>query len=145
MLDCGQIDQRLSGYLDGELSQGERQRVEIHLESCPKCREAFEEMSQLRTAVGELRFGQLSQEDWSEIMTDATIRTSRGAGWILYVVGILVLCGYAGYCFAVDPAVNALVKSGVGAVVLGLSLLFISVLRERLLTRKADKYEDVQI
>jgi predicted anti-sigma-YlaC factor YlaD len=145
MWNCGQIEERLSGYLDGELPQGERQRVEIHLESCPKCSEAFEELSRLRNAVGQLHFGQLSHENWSEMMNDATIRTSRGAGWILYVVGILLLCGYAGYCFAVDPAVDALVKSGVGAVVLGVSLLFISVLRERLLTRKTDKYEDVQL
>ena len=145
MLDCEQIDERLSGYLDGELTQGERQRVEIHLESCPKCREAFEEMARLREAVGELRFGELSQEDWSEIMTDVTVRSSRGAGWILYVVGIVILCGYAGYCFVIDDTVDALVKSGVGAVVLGAILLFISVLRERLLTRKSDKYEDVQI
>lgn len=78
-------------------------------------------------------------------MTDVTVRTTRGAGWILYVAGILLLCGYAGYCFAVDEAVDALVKTGVGAIVLGAFLLFISVLRERLSTRKTDKYEDVQI
>ena len=145
MSNCGQIDERLSGYLDGELTQGERQRVEIHLESCLKCREAFQEMARLRVAVGELRFGELSQQDWSEMMTDVTVRTTRGAGWILYVVGILVLCGYAGYCFAVDETIDALVKSGVGAVVVGCFLLFVSVLRERLMTRKTDKYEDVQI
>jgi predicted anti-sigma-YlaC factor YlaD len=145
MLDCQQIDERLSGYLDGELTQGDRQRVEVHLDSCPKCREAFEEMARLREAVGKLPFDQMSPDQWSEIMSDVTVRTSRGAGWILYVVGIVVLCGFAAYEFTVDDTVPALIKSGVGALILGMVLLFVSVLRERLLARKTDKYEDVQI
>ena len=145
MLDCGQIDERLSGYLDGELTQGDRQKVEVHLESCSKCREAFEEMARLRDAVGELPFDKMSQDEWSKIMSDAAVRTSRGAGWILYVVGLLVVCGYAAYEFAVDDTVPALIKSGIGALILGIVLLFVSVLRERLISRRSDKYEDVQI
>jgi predicted anti-sigma-YlaC factor YlaD len=145
MLDCRQIDELLSGYLDGELTQGDRQRVELHLESCSKCREAYGELARLREAVGDLAFGELSQDEWSKIMNDVTVRTSRGSGWVLYVVGLVIVCGYAAYEFAVDEKVPALIKSGVGALVLGLVLLFVSVLRERLMARKTDKYEDVQI
>jgi predicted anti-sigma-YlaC factor YlaD len=145
MLDCGQIDDRLSGYLDGELAQGDRQQVEVHLESCSKCHEAFEEMARLRDAVGRLPFDSMSQDEWSKIMSDVTVRTSRGVGWFLYVAGLMGLCGYAAYEFAVDDAVPALIKSGIGALILGIVLLFVSVLRERLMARKTDKYEDVQI
>ena len=51
MLDCRQIDEMLSGYLDGELTQGDRQRVQLHLESCAKCRTAFDEMAELRVRM----------------------------------------------------------------------------------------------
>jgi predicted anti-sigma-YlaC factor YlaD len=145
MLDCGKIGERLSGYLDGELTQGDRQRVELHLDSCAQCRAALQEMARLRQAVSQLPFDAMSQDDWSQIMSDVSVRTSRGAGWFLYIVGALILVGYAGYSLAVDETVDALVKTGIAAVVLGLTLLFISVLRERLLSRKSDRYEDVQI
>jgi len=39
------LDEQLSAYLDGELAQQERQEVEEHLSSCPRCRE---ELGKLR-------------------------------------------------------------------------------------------------
>jgi hypothetical protein len=72
-------------------------------------------------------------------------RTSRGAGWLLFIVGAVVVCGYGAYEFAVDQTVPAAIKTGVAALVAGAILLFLSVLRQRLVERKTDKYEDVQI
>jgi len=145
MLDCQQIDEMLSGYLDGELTQGDRQRVELHLESCSKCNELYKELAELRQAVGEMSFGEMSRKEWSEIMNDLPVRTSRGAGWLLYVAGFLIVCGYGFYEFMGDDTVPALIKTGIGALVIGSLLLFASVLRERLIVRKTDKYKDVEI
>ncbi len=145
MLDCQQIDEMLSGYLDGELTQGDRQRIDLHLESCSKCRGVYEELADLRQAVGRMSFGEISREKWSEIMNDLPVRTSRGAGWLLYVAGFLIVCGYGLYEFMADDSVDALIKTGIGALVVGSLLLFVSVLRERLIARKTDKYRDVEI
>jgi predicted anti-sigma-YlaC factor YlaD len=145
MLDCQQIDEMLSGYLDGELTQGDRQRVDLHLESCSRCRGVYEELADLRQAVGEMSFGEISREEWSKIMNDLPVRTSRGAGWLLYVAGFLIVCGYGFYEFMADDTVNASIKTGIGALVIGTLLLFVSVLRERLIARRTDKYKDVEI
>ena len=145
MLDCQQIDEMLSGYLDSELTQADRQRVELHLDSCSKCRDVYEELAGLRQAVGKMSFGEISREEWSKIMNDLPVRTSRGAGWLMYVAGFLIVCGYGLYEFLADDTVGALIKTGIAALVIGTLLLFISVLRERLLARKTDKYKDVQI
>lgn len=145
MLDCPQIDEMLSGYLDGELTQGDRQRVDLHLESCSKCRGAYEELADLRQAVGKMSFGEMSQDEWSKIMNDLPIRASRGAGWLLYVAGFLIVCGYGLYEFMADDSEDAVIKTGIGALVVGSLLLFISVLRQRLIARKTDKYKDVEI
>jgi anti-sigma factor RsiW len=145
MLDCKQIDDMLSGYLDGELTQGDRQQVEVHLETCAGCRSVYDQLASLRQTVGQMSFEQMSQERWGAMMNDVTVRTSRGAGWLLYVAGLIVVCGYAAYAFMIDDAVPALIKSGAGALVVGLLLLFVSVLRERLMARRTDKYEDVEI
>lgn len=145
MLDCPQIDEMLSGYLDGELTQGDRQRVDLHLESCSKCRGVYEELADLRQAVRKMSFGEISQEEWSKIMNDLPIRASRRAGWLLYVAGFLIVCGYGLYEFMADDSVDAVIKTGIGALVVGSLLLFISVLRQRLIARKTDKYRGVEI
>jgi len=38
-MDCLQVQDRLSAYLDGELPAELRRQVEEHLEACPACRE----------------------------------------------------------------------------------------------------------
>ena len=78
-------------------------------------------------------------------MNDMTVRTSRGFGWVSLVVGVVIVAGYGAFCFATDDTVPALIKTGVGAIAVGTVLLFASVLRQRLLSRKSDRYEDVQI
>ena len=83
-------------------------------------------MTRVRQVIGQIGFEELSQREWSEIMKDVTVRTSRGFGWLFYVVGLLAIVGFAGYQFAIDDAVPALIRSGIAAVVLGAGLLFLS-------------------
>jgi hypothetical protein len=145
MNSCKSIEELLSGYLDGELTQQDRQRVELHLDDCDDCRKTYEDMAKLQNAVGKLSFGEMSSQKWSEIMNDVTARTSRGFGWLFYIVGLLIVIGYGAYEFAVDDEVPALVKTGIAGIVVGTVLLFISVLRQRMIERKTDRYKDVQI
>jgi anti-sigma factor RsiW len=44
----------LSALIDGELPADERRLVHEHLQSCPACREAVEEFTQIHGMVGEL-------------------------------------------------------------------------------------------
>ena len=41
----------ISGYLDRELTQGEAQRVRLHLEDCAECRSLADEITRLREAT----------------------------------------------------------------------------------------------
>ncbi len=38
-MTCSEIEHRLDDFVDGTLSEGEFQEVELHLQSCPACRE----------------------------------------------------------------------------------------------------------
>ena len=78
-------------------------------------------------------------------MRTTAVKTSRGIGWALGIVGGLVLAGYGVYEFATDEATEAVVKVSVAAVTIGLVLLFLSVLLERLHGRKTDRYKDVEL
>jgi len=46
-MKCSQIKKRLSAFLDGEVSEQERQFITEHLKSCDSCRKELEELSQV--------------------------------------------------------------------------------------------------
>ncbi len=139
------VGERLSGFVDGELTQQERQRVELHCEACETCRNQLEKLQSIRQLVGKARLSELDQDVWRELMGDITVRTSRAIGWILLAGGILAAVGFGIYAFVFNSSASLLEKFIVGAIYLGLAGLFLSVLRQRLIERKTDKYKDVEI
>ncbi len=138
-MKCEQIESLLSGFVDDELTQGDRQRVEIHLEDCEKCRKQESQLSDLRRTVGRMPLAELTRKEWDKIMNDLPVRTSRGLGWLLYGGGLVVLSAYAAFSFWTDDTVPALTRVAVAALVIGLLCLFYSVTRQRLIERKTDK------
>ena len=54
----------ISGYLDGELTPEERDRVERLRQEDPAFREEFERMKRLVTATSEMRIEEPPQEEW---------------------------------------------------------------------------------
>jgi hypothetical protein len=144
-----QIDQHvgklLSGYIDGELTQQERQRVDIHCDSCPECRQLRDELRDIRRDVGDARLSEIGEDEWRETMSDTTVQATRGIGWLLLIGGFLTLAGIGIYEFMTDPSVGWPEKLLVAVIYGGFAALFVSVLRQRLIERKSDKYKDVEI
>jgi len=77
-------------------------------------------------------------------MSDSTTRTIQGVGWLLVIAAALVLVGVIGYAMFFSDE-SSWVVWVVGALYLGFGVLLLSVLRQRLIERKSDKYEDVEI
>ena len=99
----------------------------------------------LRQRVGKGRLSDLDQGVWRELMGDMTVRTSRTIGWLLLVGGILAAVGLGVYEIVFNSSVSLFEKFIVAAIYLGMAGLFFSVLRQRLIERKTDKYKDVEI
>jgi hypothetical protein len=70
---------------------------------------------------------------------------TRGLGWILFIVGVLGISGIAIYEFIIDTSMATPIKILTGLAWIGLGVLLVSVLRQRLIERKTDKYKDVEI
>ena len=77
-------------------------------------------------------------------MQDNMVRSTSSTGWLLLTGGIVIVGGVAIFGFFYTPGVPLMVKLIVGAIWLGLALLLVSVLRQRLIERKTDKYIDVE-
>ena len=145
MSACEKINELISGYLDDELTQGDYQRVDVHLRSCDKCRQVLDDMTKLRGAVANSQTRmELENERWEKIMNDLPARASAGIGWVLFISGCVTLLALGIWHFAIDNEVPIGVKLGVSGVFFGLLFLFLSVLRQRLISWKTDKYKDVK-
>ena len=140
------VGEMLSGYIDGELTQQERQRVQVHCEDCRHCAEQLAELSALRARIGNATLSDVSQDVWRENMSDTTTKATRGIGWLLFIGGLLIAGAIA--IFELADSLDTLSLTEIlifGGIYGGLLLLFVSVLRQRLIERKTDKYKDVEI
>ena len=50
--DCDAVGELLSAYLDGELTEGEKNTIEAHLQTCDACRQLAEALGNLRREIG---------------------------------------------------------------------------------------------
>lgn len=141
---CRQVQEHLSAYLDGELTQQQRQHVDVHLADCPTCRRVFEDLMALQENVGRLEFPTPDDRQWSRIMRGISVRATRGLGWLLTAAAVLILTVYGIYEFATDPAIAAIERICVLALILGGVMLLVSVLAERLIALPHDRYKDIE-
>ncbi|MFQ5747699.1 MAG: hypothetical protein ACE5HF_10870 [Gemmatimonadota bacterium] len=70
-----------------------------------------------------------------------------GFGWALVSIGVVIVLAYGGWN-AVRSLVSTselplVVRAGILALLAGLAVLFVSVVRQRLAGRKEDPYKDV--
>jgi anti-sigma factor RsiW len=139
------VNELLSGYLDDELTQQKWQLVSLHLETCSACSENLEGLRALRERMGQAQLGDTNKDIWREKMDDTAVKLSRGTGWFLLIGGLLAIAGIAIVMFLTSSSISGVEKLLISAVYLGLGALFVSVLRQRLIERKTDKYKDVEI
>ncbi len=84
----------------------------------------------------------------SESEKHSVARTSVGAGQVLVILGLIVVYGVGGYWFIVEVIKDSeapwWLKIGMPAIVIGLTILFFTVLIQRMKAVKTDKYTDVE-
>jgi hypothetical protein len=139
------VGEWLSGFIDGELTQQQRQRVEIHCGTCSDCETELNDLRALRQDVSNARLSEYGEDVWRENMSDGAVKATRSIGWLLFLGAVLICGGIGIYEFVFDSSMGTFEKLLIGAVYGGLALLFFSVLRQRLIERKTDKYKDVEI
>lgn len=139
---CDQIEVYLSGYLDDELTQQDRQRVSLHLSTCRHCKEVLQDLEGARQAAQQLQIEQPTRREWKEMEMQLFERTTRGLGWLIVIVWSVVTACYGIYQFAVSPE-GLFGKILVFSLFLGLGLVFFSILLQRIRESRTDRYKGV--
>ena len=135
----------LSGFVDGELTQQQRQLVALHCEACAQCREELDHLRELRARVRNANLSEVGEDKWRETMDDSAVKVTRGIGWLIFIAGLLVISGVGVFTFLFKDDAPLWVKLVMVGIYGGLALLFVSVLRQRVIESRTDKYKDVEI
>jgi len=136
-------EELLSGYLDHELTQADEQRARLHLEDCPDCKAVLGDLQILREAAMTTNFSEPNPTEWGELPRGRASAAFRSLGWIVVVIWLAAVVGYAAWELATGPerlAVKLLTFGGIS----GVSLLLISVLIDRVRTARTDRYTGVE-
>jgi hypothetical protein len=133
--------------LDEELSPQERTELDLLLADDPTLRAERERLGRLKEVTGEMKLRNPPEQLWDDYWNSAYSRLERGIGWILVSFGVIVVGGWATWQFVTeliaDTEMPPLIKAGILAGSLGLVILTVSVLRQRLFVRKTDPYKDI--
>lgn len=147
-IECAEARILITGLVDEEITDKQKQELFAHLESCETCQKTYESFVQLKKETSEMKFNKLPEVYWDEYWTHVYNRIERGLSWIFVSIGLIILLSYGSYQvmqdFYLNPDEPILIKMGVGLLTAGMIILFISVLREKLMIRKVDKYRSVE-
>ncbi len=138
------IRQMLSAYLDGELTQADSQRVQLHLQSSEEMRRELEELAAVQNMTAGLRFQTPADEVMDALEQRLSVRGPRRFGWGVLVVALISWVVYAVVLVLRNPRWPSVAELLGGGVIAGLLLVFLSVLRQRILERPHDRYRKVR-
>jgi predicted anti-sigma-YlaC factor YlaD len=147
-MDHETVKKLLSAYLDGELKEEERRRVEAHIGECADCRKEYHEMVRLEEVMEGMKIKEPPEEAWKTYSEAVYNRIERGIGWILLSIGAMIVLFFAGYSMVrgliQDPTIPLIVKAGILAGLGGIVILLVSVVRERLFVSKRERYKEIE-
>jgi predicted anti-sigma-YlaC factor YlaD len=138
----------LSGYIDGELNVEEKSELEKHLQSCEECRKELDVFRRLKEVTGAMKYADVPDYVWDNYWRGIYRRLELGIGWILLSIGVILLLGFGLYClvkdFFLNPGEPLILKIAVAAGGLGLIVLLVSAVRERLFAYRRDRYREIE-
>lgn len=147
-MTCQDHKDSMMAYLDNELSDEKKQAFEAHLASCPACAAEMEAFKKLKQITDDVALVEPEDRLWQEYWGGVYNRIERGIGWVVFSVAGILLLIYGGFTAIEkvidDPSVGVLLKVGLLALLAGLAILFVSVVRERIYFWSRDRYKDVR-
>lgn len=147
-IDRERVNRLMMAALDGEIAADEHRELDAILERDPAIREEWERMKRVKEATGTMTFREPPEEVWDQYWTSVYSRAERGIGWILLSVGSVVVAAYAAWHLLAsiwgDTELPVFMKFAIFSIALGLIVLALSVIREKLFTHRRDTYKEIQ-
>jgi ferric-dicitrate binding protein FerR (iron transport regulator) len=138
----------LMAALDDELSPAEQVEWDRMLGNDPSLRAEWRRLNEVQEVTKTMGYREPPEEVWDTYWDTDYKRFERGAGWILVSIGAAVLFGYGLWRWVerlfVDNDLPFAIRLSMLALLIGGLILLLSVLREKLFTRRHDAYKEIQ-
>lgn len=145
---CTEYEVMISGYLDGELDEEHLEELKKHLAECPACRKELERARMLKQSLDMLAIRTPEDEFWDGYWAGIYNRLERNTGWIFLSIGMLMLVAGGLTLLLRELLFSAetplWVAIGGVFVIIGLTVLFVSLFRERTRINRHERYKDVR-
>ena len=147
-MDHRNFDELLKKFIAGDISKQEEKRFREHLISCRLCQQEMNQYDALEDMMKKMKLKDPEETMWEGYWASIYNRLERGIGWIVFSIGAIILVFYGLFKLVeqliADPTVTLLVKAGLLAILLGLAILVVSILRQQLFAYKKERYKEVQ-
>lgn len=138
----------LMGALDGELEADARAELAALLETEPTLKEEWNRLRRVKEVTEAMKLRKPPEETWDRYWNSVYSRLERGVAWILVSLGAIVAGSYGAWLGVSDLIGDSelpwFVKGGILAVIIGLVMLLVSVLRHRIFVSRSDPYKDIE-
>jgi predicted anti-sigma-YlaC factor YlaD len=143
-MTCSHMESDGMRYIDGEMTDEERAAFEQHLEACDDCRRAMRELGEVNRLTRSITMKDPQDEFWEHYWKSIYRRLERKAAWIFVVVGICMIVGYELTRAVQNFGRITFQKVALVVFLIGIIMLVVSVVRERLHQYRSDPYRDVK-
>ncbi|MFQ5550789.1 MAG: anti-sigma factor family protein [Gemmatimonadales bacterium] len=141
------VQELMMAALDGEVSDTERRELESLIEGSDGLREEWLELSRVKRMTSGVSLKSPPEEIWEDYMSSVFLKVERSVGWILTSIGAVVLLSYGLWMgtknLIQDSSVPWFLKGAILSLVVGLTVITVSVAREKLFMRARDPYKKV--
>ena len=148
VISCEQMKLKVMALIDNELTVKEIERIKKHLQECEKCQKEYKQLIKTREITREMKLKKLPEMYWEEYWQHIYNRIERGISWILISIGAIIVLFFAAWQLVskliADQSLNPFFKAGILILVAGFVILFISIVREKLMIRRVDKYKEIE-
>lgn len=141
---CEKYRGLLIGLIDNELNPDEAKQINDHLIRCAKCREAYEALSETGQKIGTVSFKEPSDEVLERLWKPPYSRFVKWTGLAMVLGGwlvFLVMAVIEAFRSSSEPFITRIAG---GSLLLGLIILLLYVVLERVVLYKSDPYKEVK-
>lgn len=147
-ISCKEMSLNIMALLDEELNEDQIGDVKKHLETCDKCSDDYSSIKKVKEVTGKMKFKKLPEFYWDDYWKHIYNRIERGLSWLFLSLGAIIILSFAGWEFLdkliADQEVHPLLKWGIFVFLIGIIILLISILREKIMVKRVDKYKEIE-
>ena len=137
----------MMALVDGEFTTEEKIELDTLINRFPDLQKEHQEFLKLKEVTQTMKFKEPDQEIWLTYWQSIYNRIERNFAWLLFGIGAAVLLSYGLYALIINiwetTEIPLLIKFGIYVVILGIVLLFISIIREKIFLWRNERYKEV--